>query len=339
MSEVAKAAGLSRPTVSMALSNKGTISAETRRRVLEAAERLGFRPHAAAKAVVTGRSGMIGLLMSRVSYRSNLPSSLLSGIEDALMEAEQHLVVARIDDEEIANGDMPRILREVTCDGFLVNYNVGMPEALGKLIQGARTPAVWINNSETENSVCPDDVGAAREAVERLVEAGHRRIVYIDTLIHQHTRKCEVHASHHDRLAGYRIGVGAAGLPQIELFDDPTLPLNAYGPIFADVVDRLRVLLRQPEPVTAAIIYGSEESLVYEAAAREGLHLPRDLSLIVFGEQRSRRESCMLLPSREIGQAAVETLLARLDGKPANGSTRMLPCVFERNWTFGPRTR
>jgi LacI family transcriptional regulator len=338
MSDIAAAAGLSRPTVSLALSNKGTIAEETRQRVLAAARRLGFRPHAAAKTVVTGRSGMIGVLLSRQGWRGQLPADLLAGIDSVLAQHEQHLIVAKLDERELALGQSPRILREITCDGFLVNYNVGVPPELGKAISESNTPAIWLNDDGTHPGVRPDDFSAAREAVRILHELGHRRIGYVDMLMNMHSRKGGLHISRIHRHDGYLKGVADAGLSPVVLLDDPTVTINNYSQLWGDMVRRIRSAITGDDPVTAWVAYSGEEALIWEAAAWEKLTVPADLSMITFGDERSRRESYMVVPLYEIGETAARLLMQLIAGERVETS-RVVPLRFDPGGTIAPAPR
>src|SRR5207302_5715902 len=86
MSDVAAAAGVSRTTASFVLNKKdASIPAETQRRVIDAAERLGYRPHAGARALATGRTNRIGLLLAEAIYfrpGDDYFAGIMSGILD-----------------------------------------------------------------------------------------------------------------------------------------------------------------------------------------------------------------------------------------------------------------
>lgn len=113
---VADAAGVSIPTASLILNGKGVRYAPaTVTRVRAAAQRLGYRPGAAAMALARGRQGVVCLLRAADVRASHLPTDLLDGIESALLTHDQHLVVARAVSEA-----EPQWLRQVLADGFLV---------------------------------------------------------------------------------------------------------------------------------------------------------------------------------------------------------------------------
>ena len=81
LSEVARIAGVSLSTASKAMNGRGDVSASTRKRVLEAADQLGFTPNQLARSLLAGRTGTVGLLTSDLEGRFVIP--ILMGAEDA----------------------------------------------------------------------------------------------------------------------------------------------------------------------------------------------------------------------------------------------------------------
>jgi len=127
---IAEAAGVSIPVVSQVLNSKGQrFRPETRRRVRQAAERLGYRPNNSARAMATGRLGCAALVLSTQGYRSTLPAELLRGIDEELARHNMHLTIARLPDEKLTReGYVPKILREWLSDGLLINYTSDIPD-------------------------------------------------------------------------------------------------------------------------------------------------------------------------------------------------------------------
>ncbi|MFE6159308.1 LacI family DNA-binding transcriptional regulator, partial [Streptomyces sp. NPDC056486] len=90
--DVARAAGVSKATASRALQRPELVAESTRLRVREAADRLGFHPNAAARALTTGRTGLIGLIVPTLSNPFFAP--LVMGAQQAAEETESHLLIA-----------------------------------------------------------------------------------------------------------------------------------------------------------------------------------------------------------------------------------------------------
>src|SRR4051794_17942945 len=112
--EIAQLTGLSVPTVGNVLGRSGArYSEDTRRRVLEAARELGYRPNSSARAMRQGRFGCAALILtrSRQQTHSYIPNRLLDGIDDELALHDMHLTVSRLTDEELSAVDfVPKVL-------------------------------------------------------------------------------------------------------------------------------------------------------------------------------------------------------------------------------------
>lgn len=318
LKQIAHRAGVSIPTVSYALNNKGhLLRPETLQRVLAAAQELGYRPNASARAMRSGKFNCVALLLSSVQGRSELPKDLLEGVHNALSARDMHLTVTQIPDEKLTSeGDIPKILRQSMADGLLINYTHEIPPQMLELINRHHIPSVWLNTKQDADCICSDDVRGAREATERLIALGHRRIDYLD-----YTRGSDelstAHYSVHDRLAGYESAMRAAGLE----------PRIVRPPHRVDLKDRasfcLDWLKSGPAP-TAVVVYYHAAPLVY-AAAQMGLSVPRDLSVVTFGPSLSvaigMAVDTMVIPESAMAQSAVEMLLEKIADP-----NRVLPC-------------
>ena len=94
--QIAKAAGLSVPTISQVLNNTGRISDKTRKHVWKVCDELGYKPNASARAIRTGRFGAVTILLSREEHSSFLPRQLLDGINDEIVQRNLSLNIAQL---------------------------------------------------------------------------------------------------------------------------------------------------------------------------------------------------------------------------------------------------
>src|SRR6185295_16580276 len=180
--EIAERSGLSVPTVSQVLNNKGhRYRSETCKRVLKAVRELGYRPNSSARAIRMGRFNCVALLLSTERHKSFLPNELLRGIHDGVAEHDYHMSLTVLPDDKLTSqGFVPKILRQWMADGLLINYHVDVPQRMIELIHEHGIPSVWINTKQKSDCAFPDDLGASREATEKLLALGHRRIFYAD---------------------------------------------------------------------------------------------------------------------------------------------------------------
>ncbi len=333
LEDIAGRVGVTSVTVSNALRNTGRVGETTRQRVLEAAADLGYRPNYAARATARGSFGSAGLILSADKRgRSYMPPDLLRGLADALESRGMHLSIATLSDEQLTSDQyMPKLLRELTCDGLLVNYNKQIPPAMEMLIDHYRLPAVWINAKRDHDAVFPDDFGGAAQATEKLIARGHRRVMYVSLSYVPET----VHYSEIDRRDGYGHAMRHAGLEPVTV--DRFHPA-IKGLRFGQKAIGLSQLLSGADRPTAVVTYALPEQIEW-AADRNGLRVPEDLSLISFAVEPDRpgaNVTAMTLPEVRIGRIAVEMLLERMASPERRLPPKAVPMGFDPGRTIAP---
>ncbi len=336
MQDIARRMGLSRPTVSLALAGKGTVSPETRDAIRKVALELGYRPNSLARATRQGRTNMVGLLLSTQLRRSDLPTGLFNGIDDALSAHGLHMTISRMPDEQLVNeGFVPRILKELMSDGLLINYNANIPQKMIDLIEAHSLPSIWLNCQRDHDAIRPDDFGAGELAVRTLIERGHRRIAYVDYVYHLVQKYRDFHYSRSQRFEGYVHAMRQAGLQPVMISDetDPASSVDIMDQ-YRTIPPRLCQVLRDDHAPTALICYGNG-ALIREAAAAVGRHIPRDLSLLLFRsanefiEPLLTRDSGIIIPQYQLGNISVEMLLRKIEAPQTPLATRVIPFYFQ----------
>jgi LacI family transcriptional regulator len=320
--QIAKRTGLSIPTVGNVLGRSASrYSAETRRRVLQAAQEMGYRPNSSARAMRSGRIGCAALVLSRSRQlsHSHIPIGLLDGIDDALAQHNMHLTVSRLTDEQLSRDDfLPKVLREYMADGMIVNYTHEIPPAMLELIRAHHTPAVWLNAKLDSDCVYPDDFSAAETATAQLIGMGHRHIALLHLIAQQPWGSSisfaqalrRFHYSVGDRAGGYVCAMRAAALSPLIVSHERFIPE-------ADHPATCRALLSGPDRPTAVLVYSDRDlSLLMAAASELGLNIPRDLSVLVFYPTEpwmaGKYVSPVAIPTAEIGRRAVHMLLRKI---------------------------
>ena len=309
--DVAKLAGVSITTVSHVLNDtpQMRVAGETRARVRAAAKTLGYGPNRAARALRTNRSGLIGLLSEEIATTPHAGRIIL-GAQNAAREHDLTLVIVNADRE---SGDSHRddvqtlIDRQVEAVLYATMYHrqVSLPPNLRGL------PAVLIDSTDRAGlvpAVVPDEVGGAVAAVTHLVEAGHRRIGFLNN-------DDDVPATH-ERLVGFRQVHAEHGLPLDEslIVQAPSETLPGYA--------LAREVLARPDRPTALFCYNDRMAMgAYRAAAELGLDIPRDLSIVGFDNQELIAANLfpglttVALPHYEMGAWAIDTLVHLLRGE------------------------
>lgn len=330
--DVAARAGVHHASVSVVLNGakSGTgLSAQTRQRIIEAAEELGYKRNSSMVAGRTGRFGCVALLLSTNAQHSNLPQRLWQGVHDELAEQQMTLSIARLPDDEITRV-VPKMLREWMVDGLLVDYTDHIPSRMMEMICSNNLPAVWINSKQPSDCVRPDDFEAGRRATEHLLDMGHRRIAYLD-LTHA-PDESEEHYSVRDRFEGYQAVMTAHGLKTQNL---------SCGVLPGAPVKVVKEALSAPAPPTAFLCYGiPEPAAVFIAAASLGKRIPEDVSVMTFetlgASIVSLSLTSMVLPEYEVGRNAVQMLMRKVYDPLCCLNPQAVPFALQTGQTCAP---
>jgi LacI family transcriptional regulator len=248
---------------------------------------------------------------------------------------DMHLTLTELPDSNLTDEKfIPKILRESMSDGLIVHYFQDAPEQMLELIQRHHLPAVWTNVRRATDSVCPDDLQGGRLAAEHLLRLGHRRIAYVDS-VHNFNPRSERqdHYSAAERFEGYSSAMRAAGLEPRLLSKRMNLPASA-------VTEFASSWLSSDDRPTAVVTYSPREAQgVVLAAARLGISIPRDLSIVTFEGQPvdiGVPITTALLPEREVGREAVRMLLEKIAEPERSFPSRALKIVLGPEQSSAP---
>jgi LacI family transcriptional regulator len=321
---IAKKLKLSQRTVSLCLAGSELVAEATKKRVLEAAEEMGYRPNRSALAMRSGRFNAIGLLQSTNEQYSYLPAGIFIGMQEELTRQKMHLVVSSLPDEKLNDERvLPNVLRESLVDGLIVNYAYGFSPRFAEVIEHSRLPSIWLNTKRPYGCVIPDDVEAGRRLAERLLSLGHKRIDYF---CH---RTFDEHFSVADRFSGYESAMRAAGLTARKHVLEGNVNWSDIDAGLAFV----RHILSAKDRPTAVIAYEMFEAMRTLLVAKEmNLEVPRDLSIATFSEREAASSgfpfTVLQIPTAQIGQRAAELLVKRVNDRKAVPPQETIP--------FGP---
>ncbi len=332
--QIAERVGYSMPTVSQVLNgNVDLYKEETVKRILSVARTLDYRPNAAARTMISGRSNYIGILTSSNPDKDSIFPRLMAGIQTELQENDLHMSLTHISDKHLSrSAGLPRVVRELSVDSFIVAYMARIPATLVKLINELRTPAIWINSKHHGDCVYADDYAASRTATQQLLALGHRRIAFVNYC--SDVSDGRLHYSVIDRHIGYRSAMEAAGLPPRLIGGTGHLPLSeriAFTRAWLELEDRPTAILAHASTAAIAVAY---------AAAASGLVIPDDFSIATFhdadADDMALCLATMQSPIAELGKAAVAQTLTKLD-KPLQGlSPVVLPYLWQTGESLAP---
>ncbi|MDM4762477.1 LacI family DNA-binding transcriptional regulator [Galbitalea sp. SE-J8] len=270
ITDVARAAGVSKSTASRALSGTGYVSDATRQRVVEAARVLGFVASQNAASLVTGRSRNVAVVLPYLNRW--FFAEVLDGIESALIDAGYDMTLYRLRDDEAERQRVfeyfivrKRVDAVVAVNIALTPTEVRALGALGKPIAGIG------GNIDGIPTLSLDDVEASRRATEHLIGLGHRRIMHLGDDPDVPT-EFPVHAN---RLRGFRLALADAGITIAD--DSRSCPYTIPGGYRV-----AREVLADPRTRPTAIVAGCDEIAIGAIiAARElGIPVPSGLSLV-----------------------------------------------------------
>ncbi|MDA3960141.1 MAG: substrate-binding domain-containing protein [Planctomycetota bacterium] len=242
-------------------------------------------------------------LITRPNAR-DLTGGLNEALHRRLMEQDLALQLHSIDnttlDRQFGWADWRRAWN---LEGALVYRQERIPDEWIQAAQAANTPAIWCNHQAHTDSVFYDENTAAVEATRLLVELGHRHIAFAST--HDESQFSNGHYAWRERLLGFRHVINESGCRgSVGLQTTPDDP-------------RLIQMLKGAERATAFITPHRDDALaIAYAAARLGLSIPRDLSLVTFDHDNvgfpGLSVTTMRIPLDYMGASAVDLLLRRI---------------------------
>ena len=311
MSDVARLAGVSQTTVGRVIHKNGYVSAENRRRVEDAVQKLGYVPNTLAQGLKSG----VRLIGHILQFSPNM---LFAQISRAVDEActQQGYRVLNFTKYGLP-GEDERIVTEFIgrrVSGVIVTSIGWLEPALIKRLQRARIPIVWVERApEQADRVLLDDHTGVYKAVEAMIKAGHRRIGYIGMGSSQPVEKL--------RLQGYRDALRDHDIPWdkgLEKLEKTYSPESGYQAMAALWEEGLR----------PTAVFGAADTLICGAMQylyKAGVKVPEGLSLTGYdntvSEMVSPPVNSVGIHAGEMGQKAVELLLRRREDPEGSPET------------------
>ena len=179
--DVAARAGVHPATVSRALSvaTRHQVNSDTARRVIDAAQALGYEPDLTARTLRTGRTATAGVMIPDLT--NPLFPPIVRGIEDCLAEQDFTALIANTDNDSERERHVLRALRARNVDGFILMTAHRNDQTLATLIR-SQTPVVTVNRvaaGPDVSSVNADEDAGINAVVDHLVELGHTKIAAV----------------------------------------------------------------------------------------------------------------------------------------------------------------
>ncbi|MER7891264.1 LacI family DNA-binding transcriptional regulator [Micromonospora sp. NPDC094482] len=331
MHDVARLARVSVSTVSYVLTGTRPISQATRDKVLAAMAELEYQPNAMARGLASRRSRIVGLLMPMDERGLGATeTAFVTGAAAAASAAGYHLVLSPVGAAD--SDDLRRLASQRMFDGaVLMEVQVEDPRVTA--LQEAGVPLVLIGRTGDTAGLSYVDIDfdqTVRDAVDHLVELGHRRIVYVN------------HSA-----ATIEAGYG----PALRTRDSFVAAMQGYGlePLMIPAGDSaaggraaLAEALAQAPDLTAVL--AMNESAIFGilgGLTTLGVAVPDDVSVVSMvtsaqvAELATPALTAMASPGSALGRIAVEALLRQLEGAGGDHHQQLLPCALEIRGSSG----
>lgn len=326
IADVAKHAGVSTAAVSKVLRSAYGVSPGMQTKVKASIDELGYRPHAAARAM-RGRTYTLGVLLS--DTRNPFFPDIIEGVTGQLAGSEYQVLLGPGGIDAAGQARMIEAMIDRSMDGLILISPV-MPESeLAALASAVPTVVIGRHGvASGYDAVVDDDVAGAHLVVHHLADLGHTRIAHITHREAGHV----VGLPHVVRTAGYRTAVQARGLAE-----------DVVATAFTEEGGYLgaQELLARPQPPTAIFAGADVVALgVLRAADEAGLRVPVDLSVAGYDNIgiASLKRICLTTVDQDgavIGATAARLLLERIDGRDRPVVSTVSPTLIVRDST-GP---
>ncbi len=267
--EVSKLAGCSLSSVSRVMNKHEHVSEKTKLKVMDAMEKLNYRPNFTARSLASNCSNSVGVLVSEIS--GPFYSDLLSGVENELSAANKHAIIISGQGNLQKEKDAIEFLIDRNCDALILSVDSVSDEYLIKLCDGS-IPVILINRYIAEieqNCIYIDNELGGYMATKHLLDSGHSEVAYISGLLTK--------ADARDRLSGYK-----KALKEFHITFDETLLYKADYTTKGGREGMLTLLENNPK-LTAVVCANDEMASAAMRVAREKkINIPDDCSIIGF---------------------------------------------------------
>lgn len=329
--DLAQMARTSTATVSRVLSNKPGVAEETRKNIIQLAEKLGYSPNRIAKNLALKKSHVLGFIAA--DLRNFVYVEFFRRIQASAKELGYQVLIA--DSELNVEKEKQNIgmMREHRAEGIIVfpvvdwDIRSNVDHFLQLKLQ--KFPFVLVGRVDNYgfDYVTSEETDTARALTQRLIAQGHREIGFVGT---SDTNRCVI-----ERQKGVAAALEEAGL---HLRPEHTIPIED------DNHEKLKAMLRTPNRPTALVFVNDTVLLVANRSIAElGISVPADLSVISFSDNVwSRHMKPAITTSTEdyaaVADAAFDTLIKRIDNPSDSPLHKLVPqAIIDRESVAPPK--
>jgi DNA-binding LacI/PurR family transcriptional regulator len=312
--DVARLAGVSQSAVSRVFTPGASASQKTAEKVRNAAERLGYRPNVLARAMITGRSRIIGLV---VAYLENQFYPLaLERLSRALQDRGYHILIFMAENASDKVAEVLDELIDYQVDG-IITASVGMTYDLTTRCDAAGIPVVMFNRGQDDSrisEVTSDNIAGGRRATGFLISGDHQRIAHIMGWQGSSTGR--------DRATGFRLAMDEAGKEPFAMIDGEYSRERTIS-----IVRELWSGHERPD----AIFVGNDHmafAVMDELRFGLGLRVPEDVSIVGYDDVPMASWPAYAMttirqPVNRMVSATVDAILGQIEGDRAPRKIRI----------------
>ena len=314
--DVAKLAGVSPASVSLALSGKPYVAKEVKERINKAVSELGYRPNIVARSLREKKTTIIGLVLSDIA--NPFFPEIARGVEEKAREHGFNVILCNTDGDPFQEKDSIEILLCRQIDGLIITS----AHSTANLSDYRREncPIVLVNRDPFPGRfdfVGIDNISSARMAVNHLIKLGHQRIANI--------RGEPASPASFGRYQGYKIALEEGGLSLQENY------IKIGYLKYEGGYEAMISFLKEPYPPTAVFCTNDMMALgAIDACAQKGIKIPQDVAIVGFDDiwvasLKTVQLTSVRQPRYQMGVKAVDLIIERIMGKRGKIKRVMLP--------------
>ncbi|MDM5299113.1 catabolite control protein A [Bacillus pumilus] len=321
--DVAREANVSMATVSRVVNGNPNVKPTTRKKVLEAIDRLGYRPNAVARGLASKKTTTVGVIIPDIS--SIFYSELARGIEDIATMYKYNIILSNSDQNTDKELHLLNTMLGKQVDG-IVFMGGNITDVLVEEFKRSPVPIVLaasVEEQEKTPSVNINYEQAIYDSVQLFIEKGHKRIAFVSGPMSEPINSVR-------KLTGYKRALEEAGIA----FDDVLVAEGDYS--YDSGMEALAHLLDQSNKPTAIIASTDEMALgVIHGAQDRGVSIPGDLEVIGFDNTRLSlmvrpQLTTVVQPTYDIGAVAMRLLTKLMNKEQVEDQIVELPHRIEQ---------
>ncbi|MFC0562002.1 catabolite control protein A [Halalkalibacter alkalisediminis] len=320
--DVAREAGVSMATVSRVVNGNPNVKPATRKKVLEAIERLGYRPNAVARGLASKKTTTVGVIIPDIS--SIFFAELARGIEDIATMYKYNIILCNSDQNQDKEIHLINTLLEKQVDGIVF---MGGHITEEHVDQFKRSPvpvvlAATLDSNKEIPSVNIDYKQAVYDAITHLIEEGHKRIGMLSGTL-------DDPVNGYQKFSGYREALENAGIS----FEEELIAIGDYT--YDSGIDAMQTFLELKEKPTAIFASTDEMALgVIHGAQDQGYSIPNDFEVVGFDNTRLATMvrptlTTVVQPMYDIGAVSMRLLTKLMNKEEVTDQIVVLPHRIE----------